>query len=179
MKTCSTEGQRIFKIKLMGLKPKKCFANHTIIMQTLSSMREGQLGKKGVKAVSYPALVPNMKGLEAAIASGAKEVAIFASASQSFSKKNINCTIEESIERFQPVLKEAKAHDIMVRGYVSCVIACPYEGKISPEATTKLSERLLEMGCYEISLGDTIGVGSPGKFTDTHARTCARTHSRA
>ncbi len=113
--------------------------------------------------VSYPVLVPNEKGMEAAIQSGAQEIAVFASASESFSQKNINCTIAESLARFEPVMAMAKAHKIKVRGYVSCVVGCPYEGAIAPAAVADVAAKLRAMGCYEISLGDTIGVGTPGK----------------
>ena len=117
-------------------------------------------GLKDVNA-ELSALVPNEKGMEAAIESGVKEVAIFASASESFSQKNINCSIKESFERFAPVMEMARARDIKVRGYVSCVNGCPYEGEIAPEAVAKVSRALMQMGAYEISLGDTIGVGTP------------------
>ncbi len=113
------------------------------------------------KGVTYTALTPNMKGLENAINAGADEVAVFAAASESFSKKNINCSVEESIERFRPVCEEAAARNIPVRGYVSCVLGCPYEGSISPHAVKNVSKDLLSLGCYEISLGDTIGTGTP------------------
>ena len=113
--------------------------------------------------VSYPVLVPNAKGMEAAVAAGVKEIAVFAAASESFSQKNINCSIAESIERFRPVMDEAKKHGIKVRGYVSCVLGCPYEGEIKPDAVVKVAKALHDMGCYEISLGDTIGTGTPEK----------------
>ncbi|KAI7827166.1 hydroxymethylglutaryl-CoA lyase [Gamsiella multidivaricata] len=116
--------------------------------------------------VSYPCLTPNIKGLDAAIEAGVKEVAVFLAASESFSKKNINCTIEESFERVKPLIAKAKEHGILVRGYVSCVVGCPYEGPISPKKVAEVSKKLYEMGCYEISLGDTIGVGTPGTFQD-------------
>jgi len=106
-------------------------------------------------------LVPNMKGFEAARAAGAEEIAVFGAASETFSRKNINCSIAESLERFHPVMDEAKKHGIRVRGYVSCVLGCPYEGEIKPEAVAKVAKALYERGCYEISLGDTIGVGTP------------------
>jgi len=115
--------------------------------------------------VTYAALTPNMKGYEAAIAVDAKEVAIFAAASESFSQKNINCSIDESIERFAPIIADAKKRNIKVRGYVSCVVGCPYEGDIDPEQVALVAEKLLAMGCYEISLGDTIGVGTPASVT--------------
>jgi hydroxymethylglutaryl-CoA lyase len=113
--------------------------------------------------VAYPVLVPNMKGFEAALAAGVQEVAVFGAASESFSLKNINCSIAESLERFRPVLQTAKQHGVRVRGYVSCVLGCPYEGGIKPEAVASVAEQLHDMGCYEISLGDTIGVGTPAK----------------
>jgi hydroxymethylglutaryl-CoA lyase len=113
--------------------------------------------------VAYPVLVPNMKGFEAALAAGVQEVAVFGAASESFSLKNINCSIAESLERFRPVLQTAKQHGVRVRGYVSCVLGCPYEGGIKPEAVASVAGHLHDMGCYEISLGDTIGVGTPAK----------------
>ncbi|HZG31392.1 MAG TPA: hydroxymethylglutaryl-CoA lyase [Ensifer sp.] len=111
--------------------------------------------------VTYGVLTPNMKGFEAALAAGADEVAIFASASETFSQKNINCSIEESFARFQPVLEAARASSIPVRGYVSCAVACPYEGPVAPHAVRAVAERLMAAGCYEVSLGDTIGAGTP------------------
>ena len=122
---------------------------------------------KGIKKypnISYPVLTPNIKGFEDAIEAGGMEVAIFAAASESFSLKNINCTIEESLERFKPVLDAAKDKNIKVRGYVSCVLGCPYEGEIDPKMVTWVTEQLLQRGCYEISLGDTIGVGTAGSM---------------
>ena len=112
-------------------------------------------------SITYAALTPNMKGLERAITSGVKEVAVFAAASESFSQKNINCSIAESLTRFMPVIAKAKAENISVRGYVSCVLGCPYEGSVSVAQVDEVTQQLLEMGCYEISLGDTIGVGTP------------------
>jgi hydroxymethylglutaryl-CoA lyase len=114
------------------------------------------------KGVIYSALTPNMQGLGGAIDAKADEVAIFGSASETFSQKNINCSIEESIERFRPVCDAAREHDIPVRGYVSCVLGCPYEGDISPYAVKNISKMLIDLGCFEISLGDTIGTGTPG-----------------
>lgn len=111
----------------------------------------------------YPVLVPNEKGLERAIASDVKEVAIFGAASESFSQKNINCSIEESFERFRPVAATALAAGMQVRGYISCVLGCPYEGEIAVESVVRVARALDEMGCYEVSLGDTIGVGTPSK----------------
>lgn len=113
--------------------------------------------------VSYPVLVPNLKGLEGALAARAEEVAVFAAASEAFSKRNINCTIDESLDRFAPVCEAAAAKGVRVRGYVSCVLGCPYEGEVAPEAVAHVSRRLYAMGCYEVSLGDTIGTGTPAK----------------
>ena len=111
--------------------------------------------------VDYPVLTPNLKGFEAALAAGATEVAIFGAASESFSQRNINCSIAESLERFAPVARAAQAAGVKLRGYVSCVVACPYEGAIAPRAVAEVAQRLHEMGCYEVSLGDTIGAGTP------------------
>lgn len=111
--------------------------------------------------VNYPVLTPNLKGFEAAVAAGAKEVAVFAAASEAFSQKNINCSIAESIGRFVPVFEAAREQGIRVRGYVSCVIACPYDGAIAPAQVATVAEQLEAMGSYEVSLGDTIGVGTP------------------
>lgn len=116
-------------------------------------------GIERLKNVHYTALVPNLVGFEAAYAAKADEIAIFASASETFSNRNINCSIEESFERFKPVIQAAKKAKIPVRGYLSCVLGCPYEGEISPQKVAILSKKLWDMGCYEISLGDTIGVG--------------------
>jgi hydroxymethylglutaryl-CoA lyase len=113
--------------------------------------------------VSYPVLVPNMKGLEGALSAGASEVAVFAAASETFSKRNINCAIDESLDRFAEVARAARAHAVPVRGYISCVLGCPYEGDVAAETVARVAVRLVEIGCYEISLGDTIGVGTPGK----------------
>jgi hydroxymethylglutaryl-CoA lyase len=112
--------------------------------------------------VEYPVLVPNLQGLEAALAHGVQEVAVFAAASETFSRKNVNCSIDESLDRFAPVMAQARTRDLKVRGYVSCVLGCPYEGAIEPAAVSRVAARLFEMGCHEISLGDTIGVGTPG-----------------
>jgi hydroxymethylglutaryl-CoA lyase len=116
------------------------------------------------KGVVYSALTPNMKGFERALTAGADEIAVFAAASETFSQKNINCSIAESLARFAPVFEAAAKHNIPVRGYVSCVIGCPYEGKITPAAVAKVAADLYRMGCYEISLGDTTGVGTPLKI---------------
>ncbi|MFT4265601.1 MAG: hydroxymethylglutaryl-CoA lyase [Xenophilus sp.] len=113
--------------------------------------------------VTYSALTPNLKGFEAALAAGAQEVAVFGAASESFSRKNINCSIAESLKRFEDVMRAAQANRIPVRGYVSCVLGCPHEGDITPQAVADVATALHEMGCHEISLGDTIGVGTPGR----------------
>ncbi len=113
--------------------------------------------------VSYPVLVPNMKGFEAARRAGAREIAVFGAASESFTQRNINCSIAESIARFAPVVEAARAAGMPVRGYVSCVLGCPYEGEIAPAAVAEAAERLVDLGCAEISLGDTIGVGTPAR----------------
>ncbi|HDR9503696.1 TPA: hydroxymethylglutaryl-CoA lyase [Burkholderia cepacia] len=127
-------------------------ADHTDVMRRL----------RRHPGVNYPVLTPNLQGFEAALAEGAREVAVFAAASEGFSQKNINCSIDASIDRFTPVLEQAKRHDIMVRGYVSCVVACPYDGAIEPTQVARVAARLHELGCYEVSLGDTIGAGTPG-----------------
>ena len=114
--------------------------------------------------VIYSALTPNIKGFEAALKAQVNEVAIFGAASEAFSQKNINCSIAESLERFEPVVKAAKDHGVPVRGYVSCVVGCPYIGKVHPLSVINVATSMLEMGCYEISLGDTIGVGTVNSF---------------
>jgi hydroxymethylglutaryl-CoA lyase len=114
----------------------------------------------------YPVLVPNLQGLERAVRAGAREVAVFTAASETFSRKNTNCSIEESLERIRPVATEARAHGIQVRGYVSCVLGCPFEGKVALPAVQHVSEELLSAGCFEISLGDTIGVGTANQARD-------------
>jgi hydroxymethylglutaryl-CoA lyase len=116
--------------------------------------------------VSYPVLVPNRKGLENALSAGVEEIAIFAAASETFSERNINCSIAESLERFSEVVSIALSKGLKVRGYISCVAGCPYEGDIAPATVADLALRLLELGCYEISLGDTIGIGTPGQIKD-------------
>lgn len=132
-------------------------ADHKEVMQQVNNFPN--------RSIQYPVLVPNLKGLEAAIECGVKEVAIFGAASESFSKKNINCSIEESLRRFEPVLQKALANGIKVRGYVSCVVGCPYEGPIPPSQVASVAIAMKNMGCYEISLGDTIGVGTPGSMS--------------
>ncbi|MCW2097778.1 hydroxymethylglutaryl-CoA lyase [Pseudomonas sp. FSL R10-0399] len=111
--------------------------------------------------VVYGALTPNMRGFEDAVAAGVKEVAVFAAASEAFSQRNINCSINESLERFVPIMESARQHGISVRGYVSCVLGCPYEGQVSAQQVAAVAKELYAMGCYEVSLGDTIGTGTP------------------
>lgn len=110
--------------------------------------------------VSYPVLVPNMQGMERALAAGVNEVAVFTAASETFSQKNTNCTIDASIDRFQPVVARAKQEGVRVRGYISCVLGCPYEGAVDPDQVAAVARQLDELGCYEVSLGDTIGIGT-------------------
>lgn len=131
-------------------------SDHTEVLQGITR-------KQGI---TYPVLTPNLKGYEAAVAAGATEVAVFGAASETFSQKNINCSTAESIERFRAVCDAAKLANIKVRGYVSTVVGCPYEGPIKPAAVARVCESLLAMGCYEISLGDTIGVGTPGTISE-------------
>jgi hydroxymethylglutaryl-CoA lyase len=113
--------------------------------------------------VRYPVLTPNMKGFDAAAAAGADEVAVFVAATETFSRKNINCGIAESLERAQPIFAAAKSRGIRVRGYISCVLGCPYEGEVDPRAVVQIAAALFAAGAYEVSLGDTIGVGTAGK----------------
>ncbi|MGY4437081.1 hydroxymethylglutaryl-CoA lyase [Bradyrhizobium sp. F1.13.1] len=120
-------------------------------------------GVSHLTGAEFHVLVPNEKGYDAACAAGAKIVSVFAAASEGFSRANINCTVAESIERFKPVLARAKADGVKVRGYISCVLGCPFDGEIKPKAVADLATSLWELGCYEISLGDTIGVGTPDK----------------
>ncbi|MEK9280373.1 MULTISPECIES: hydroxymethylglutaryl-CoA lyase [unclassified Bradyrhizobium] len=120
-------------------------------------------GVSHVKGAEFHVLVPNEKGYEAARGAGARVVSVFAAASEGFSRANINCSVAESIERFKPVLAHAKADGVKVRGYISCVLGCPFDGEIKPKAVADLAKTLWDLGCYEISLGDTIGVGTPTK----------------
>ncbi len=124
--------------------------------------------------IRYPVLAPNLKGFEAAVAAGAREVAIFTAASETFCRKNTNCSVDESFERFAPIMAAARDAGVAVRGYVSCVLGCPFEGEIAPAAVLTVSERLLAIGCYEVSLGDTIGRGTPGSTARLFEQLCAR-----
>ena len=127
----------------------------------LKDAHEVFTGIKRIPGVSYPVLTPNMKGFERALEADAKEIAVFSAASEAFTQKNTNCSIEESINRFRPVLEEAKINNIPVRGYISCVLGCPYQGKVAVENIVNLAAKMTEMGCFQISLGDTIGAGTP------------------
>lgn len=127
-------------------------ADHTEVLKGIQRQKD----------VSYPVLVPNMKGFKDALEAGAREIAVFGAASETFTQKNINCSIDESIRKFSDVLEAARDNGIKVRGYVSCVVGCPYEGPVAPEAVAKVAGMLYRAGCYEVSLGDTIGVGTPG-----------------
>ena len=127
----------------------------------LKDAHEVFTGIKRIAGVSYPVLTPNMKGFERALEADAKEIAVFSAASEAFSQKNTNCSIEESINRFRPVLEEAQKNNIQVRGYISCVLGCPYQGHVPVEDVINLAAKMIEMGCFQISLGDTIGAGTP------------------
>ncbi|WP_046113724.1 hydroxymethylglutaryl-CoA lyase [Aquincola tertiaricarbonis] len=164
--TTATKLELIGKLALAGLRdieatsfvsPKWVpqMADHAAIMAGLHDLPATP------QPVNYPVLAPNMKGYEAAVAAGAKEVAVFAAASEAFSQKNINCSIAESIARFEPVFEAARRDGVRVRGYLSCVIACPYEGPVAPQQVAEVARRLFELGSYEVSLGDTIGTGTP------------------
>jgi len=120
-------------------------------------------GVRHIAGAEFHVLVPNLKGYEAARAAGARVIAVFASASEGFSRANINCSVAESIDRFRPVVARAKADRIKVRGYVSCVLGCPFDGEVKPQAVVDVAKALRDLGCYEVSLGDTIGVGTAGK----------------
>ena len=127
----------------------------------LKDAHEVFTGIKRITGVSYPVLTPNMKGFERALEADAKEIAVFSAASEEFTQKNTNCSIEESINRFRPVLEEAQKNNIPVRGYISCVLGCPYQGNVAIEDVVNLAAKMTEMGCFQISLGDTIGAGTP------------------
>ena len=127
----------------------------------LQDAHEVFTGIKRIAGVSYPVLTPNMKGFERALEADAKEIAVFSAASEAFTQKNTNCSIEESINRFRPVLEGAKKTNIPVRGYISCVLGCPYQGNVAVEDVVNLAAKMTEMGCFQISLGDTIGAGTP------------------
>ncbi|GJP53877.1 hypothetical protein CLOM_g13000 [Closterium sp. NIES-68] len=139
----------------------------------LSDAPEVMQRVQGNGRTKLPVLTPNLRGLENAVAAGAKEVAVFAAASEAFSKKNINCSVEESLERYRAVCDAARDRGIPVRGYVSCAVACPYEGHVEPAAVARVAKALHDMGCYEVSLGDTIGIGTPGSVAPMLDAVCA------
>ena len=129
----------------------------------LQDAEEVFLGINKLENIEYPVLVPNIQGMERALACNVYHISVFAAASESFAKKNTNCTIKESLDRISKVIESAKEKNIKVRGYISCVLGCPYEGEINPEKVLVVAKELYNMGCYEVSLGDTIGVGTPLK----------------
>lgn len=162
--TAKTKIQFIDKLSDTGLKVIEAtsFVSPKWVPQ-LADSSEVFSGIQKKSGVRYPVLIPNVKGLESALAVGVKDIAVFTTPSEMFSQKNTNCTVAESIERIAEIIKAAKPHQLTVRGYLSCVLGCPYEGDIAPEKVAELAEKLLQLGCHEISLGDTIGVGTPLK----------------
>jgi hydroxymethylglutaryl-CoA lyase len=166
-KTPVSVGQRIAFVERLvdaGLRTVEvgAFVSPRAIPQMVGS-DEVLRGVSRIAGVEFHVLVPNEKGYDAARAAGAKVVSVFAAASEGFSRANINCSIAESIERFKPVIARAKADNVPVRGYISCVLGCPFDGEIRPQAVADVAKQLWDLGCYEISLGDTIGVGTPLK----------------
>lgn len=163
----STKLQLIDRLVAAGLKTIEAgsFVNPKWVPQ-MSGSDELFQHLQPAPGVTFTALTPNLKGLERALAVGAREVAVFGAASETFSQKNTNCSIAESMERFRPVVEKAREHDVPVRGYVSCVVACPYEGRVEPAAVHRVARELLDMGCYEISLGDTIGAATPRQIVE-------------
>lgn len=162
--TLQDRKQLILDLMQTGLKAIEvgsCVSPKWVPQMALSDELYAQLPKD--PKVQFSLLTPNMKGFESALAVGCKEVAVFTAASESFTQKNINCSIDESFEKFADILKAAKEHDIKVRGYVSCVVDCPYEGAIDPKQVSKVATRLFDMGCYEVSLGETIGTATPNR----------------
>ena len=160
----ATKIELIRRLGASGLKTIEATA--FVSPKWVPQMAENAAVMRGIErqpGVAYPVLVPNEQGLEAALEAGAREIAVFGAASEAFSQKNINCSIAESLERFRPVVAAAKKADVAVRGYVSCVLGCPYQGDVAPLAVAEVAWALYEMGCYEVSLGDTIGAGTPEK----------------
>ncbi|MBL4797816.1 MAG: hydroxymethylglutaryl-CoA lyase [Oleispira sp.] len=173
MLSCNDKVQLIEALAKTGIQHIEAgsFVSPKWVPQMADSLQVMQ-GIQRLDNVRYAALTPNMKGFQQALEAGASEIAIFAAASESFSQKNINCSIEESLQRFIPIMDQAKKLNLPVRGYVSCILGCPYEGAITQDnaqlyftQVKYVSQRLLDMGCYEVSLGDTIGTGTPG-FTE-------------
>lgn len=162
----SPEARIVFVEKLVAAGLKTIEVGSFVSPKWVPQMAGTDIVLRGLasrKGIHFPVLVPNEKGLAAAMEAGVKEIAIFAAASESFSQKNINCSIAESIERFRPVTERALAAGIRVRGYISCVLGCPYQGEVPIEDVVKIASALEAVGCYELSLGDTIGTGTPGK----------------
>ena len=153
----------IDKLSAAGFRRIECasFVSPKWVPQMAGSA-EVLAGIRRAPGIRYAALTPNMRGFDDARAAGADEIAVFGSASEGFSRANINASIDESLDRFAPVIDAARAVDLPVRGYVSCVVECPYDGTVDPDAVARVADRLFAMGCYEISLGDTIGQGTPG-----------------
>lgn len=152
----------INRLSKTGLKSIECTA--FVSPKWVKQMSDHEQVYRGIikhENVAYPVLTPNVKGLQAAMDCGVREIAIFGAASDAFSRKNINCSVEESFERFKPVITLALKHNIKVRGYVSCVLGCPYEGYVDPHKVALVAKKMIDYGCYEISLGDTIGIGTP------------------
>lgn len=167
-KTVSTEDKVTLINALAGAGLKDIEAGAFVSPKWVPQMADSS---KVINALDLPeinlsALTPNLKGAQAAHAVGIKEFAIFTAASETFCQKNINCSISQSIDRFSEVMTFAKANNIRVRGYVSCVLGCPYEGDVDPQVVLNVAQKLLALGCYEVSLGDTIGVGTAGKVTE-------------
>ncbi|KAJ8287398.1 hypothetical protein COCON_G00000570 [Conger conger] len=157
------------RVKIVEVGPRDGLQNEKTIVPAewvpqMADQVEVMMGIHRRPGVIYPVLTPNLKGLQAALKAGAEEVAVFGAASELFSRKNINCSVEESLQRFQEVTRAATEAGVPVRGYVSCVLGCPYEGQVSPDKVAQVAKRLYSMGCYEVSLGDTIGVGTPGSM---------------
>ncbi len=163
-KTVPTEVKVALIERLADAGFNKIEATSFVSPKWVPQMADSQQVMSGISrkaGVDYPVLTPNLKGLEAALEAGVTEVAIFGAASESFSQKNINCSVQKSLERFKPIMDRASQENIAVRGYVSCVVGCPYEGAIDPVVVADVAHKMHDMGCYEISLGDTIGVGTP------------------
>lgn len=151
----------LMKTGLKSIEVGSCVSAKWVPQMAQSDVLFTQLPKD--PNIQFSLLTPNLKGFEAARAVGCQEVAVFTAASESFTQKNINCSIDESLEKFSDVMAAAKASNIKVRGYVSCMVDCPYEGAIDPQRVAKVSKRLLDMGCYEVSLGETIGTATPDR----------------
>ena len=151
----------LMKTGLKSIEVGSCVSEKWVPQMAQSDVLFAQLPKD--PNIQFSLLTPNLKGFESARAVGCQEVAVFTAASESFTQKNINCSIDESLEKFSDVMAAAKASNIKVRGYVSCMVDCPYEGAIDPQRVAKVSKRLLDMGCYEVSLGETIGTATPDR----------------